>query len=913
MADSQDLTRREFIMSSGAVLVLTQVPWTLASPASAGAPATGACGSDWMAGPGKARYRIDGLAKVTGQKVFAYDFRARDLDGWPPTEHHALILRAVRVDRVYEDLDLSVLPPALRPLRTITAEELKRDRLTVPKAFPEVLLAEKGTAPAYLGQPLALLIFGDGRTMRRARHLLRRNPDAVRYGAPKAPAPARPYQPTTHLIRIAGEPEDGFSQRRDGPHDPTRAGRSDPRGTVDERARYYQEQIARDVAARGFRVFERTYATQVVDPMFLEPESGLAFYDRARGRLHLVVGTQSPHGDLESLHQLFYDEAKSAIRPRVIALHACWLGGGFGGRLTSVFPVLLGLAAAYADGPVRLAYDRFEQFQAGLKRHAAVLEERLAIDEAGRFQALEATITLNGGGKINHSPAVSRLAGISAASAYSLPRSAIHALAVYTPAPPAGSMRGFGATQAIFAVECLVDEAARELGRDPIALRRGNLLRDGDRTVTGAVARPPARSLEICERASGDPLWTGRDAARARFADGPSAYGVGFALALKAFGTDGDGVLAAVAVDADGTVEVRTPVVDMGNGSATSLALMPASYVGANATRIHLGAMAFDVLALETERPAPRKPESSGAFFPGNLHWTPTIIQASGASRTAFHHTHAVAQASRVVFESGLLPAACALWGLRPDALSAGEVRWRNGSLRAPDRPPLPLATVARRAHADGGVVKAMVHGYYSERWAEADFIIDHRRHRWPIDALAIARAGSDYALLDRRQASFPLPESEHSGRTLYAAAGSLVAVEVDRTSGEVKVLEVVLLVDAGPLIQPETVLGQAEGGVAMAIGWALHEELPPLAGGAGDGTWNMHRYAVALAGEVPLERIRIELLPAQQDEPTKGIAEAVMTPVAPAIANAVADATGCRIRSLPITPAKVKEALRSR
>jgi len=107
-------------------------------------------------------------------------------------------------------------------------------------------------------------------------------------------------------------------------------------------------------------------------------------------------------------------------------------------------------------------------------------------------------------------------------------------------------------------------------------------------------------------------------------------------------------------------------------------------------------------------------------------------------------------------------------------------------------------------------------------------------------------------------------------------------------------------------------VMGQYYGGVAMGIGFALLEYLPHTVGGAGEGDWNLNRYRAALWRDLPLDRIELHLLePVSPDEPGRGIAEAALTPIAPAIANAVADATGHRFHQLPITPDKVLEALR--
>lgn len=116
---------------------------------------------------------------------------------------------------------------------------------------------------------------------------------------------------------------------------------------------------------------------------------------------------------------------------------------------------------------------------------------------------------------------------------------------------------------------------------------------------------------------------------------------------------------------------------------------------------------------------------------------------------------------------------------------------------------------------------------------------------------------------------------------------------------------------DAGTVHQPELVSGMYQGGAAMGIGYALLEDIPLTADGGGSGTWNLDRYHVALAEDVPLASLHLELLPPDPHDPhAKGIAEAVLCAIAPAIVNAVNNALGSRISAIPITAAGVRAAV---
>jgi CO/xanthine dehydrogenase Mo-binding subunit len=239
-----------------------------------------------------------------------------------------------------------------------------------------------------------------------------------------------------------------------------------------------------------------------------------------------------------------------------------------------------------------------------------------------------------------------------------------------------------------------------------------------------------------------------------------------------------------------------------------------------------------------------------------------------------------------------------------------GATHWRDGRLHAPGLRGLPLPDIARQLHASGLPCAAMVHGLYQGRWVAADYTVGAWSATLPVDLLSTRPAGSaTWQQHWRSKVQPPDPQAALYGRSLFSPSGALVAVGVDRASGRARVLAVELMVDAGKVLQPDLLSGQAQGGIAMGIGYALLENLPLVDHGAGDGRWNLDRYHVPLAGDLPLGRIGLTVLPTQEST-AKGIAEAVLCPIAPAIANAIAHATGARFRHLPITAAQIKEVL---
>ncbi len=146
--------------------------------------------------------RIDAVAKVTGAKLYASDFRAADLPGWPANTSHAMLVRAPDATHVYAGLDLSQLSGALKPAAVVTADDLARAGTRVPEFYAGDLLCPVGKTPLYLGQPAALLIFEDFDTFDRARLALR-DGTVLKFGEESGPL-TMPNYGAFRFTRVGG-------------------------------------------------------------------------------------------------------------------------------------------------------------------------------------------------------------------------------------------------------------------------------------------------------------------------------------------------------------------------------------------------------------------------------------------------------------------------------------------------------------------------------------------------------------------------------------------------------------------------------------------------------------------------------------------------------------------------------------
>jgi CO/xanthine dehydrogenase Mo-binding subunit len=467
---------------------------------------------------GVLKYRIDGTSKVMGAKVFARDIRARDMPHWPQQQSHALVLRVSMADRIYAGFDLSALGSDLAPDRVVTAADLAHDGLAFPDFYGVDMLLPEGKTPAYLGQAVAILIYQDFARWRFAKEKLQFNDAAIRYGAVTGPLQRDPWG-SARFVRVAGPTpygDDVFSCLKEGPvsasysqHEPVwpQPARD---GDTAAQGMYYAKSIDDELAQppADWLVLRRDYATQSGDTAALEPDNANGWYDREKEDLHLVVGTQSPQEVAAGAAAML---GKSRIGMKRLFLHPCFTVG-YGSKDHCTMPYYGLLAAVYGDGrPVRLANDRFDQFQTGLKRHQFSMGYTVAVErKTGLLQSFRAEIVANGGGRANCSVALTMVGAVSAQSVYYFPKSDVAATAIASRAIDCGAARGYGGLETLTATELMMDEIAGELGLDAIEFRLRNVLKTGMRNTQGAIPLGTQRAEAVLERARGHALWTGR-------------------------------------------------------------------------------------------------------------------------------------------------------------------------------------------------------------------------------------------------------------------------------------------------------------------------------------------------------------------------------------------------------------------
>ncbi len=564
--------------------------------------------------------------------------------------------------------------------------------------------------------------------------------------------------------------------------------------------------------AKGFMesdvIIEGTYTTQRVHQGYMEPHGCLVWIDDT-GRLNAYAPNKAPHRLKINLSDAL------GIATNQIVIHHSVVGGDFGGKGSPMDVPLCYFFAKMTGKPVRATMSYAEELAAGNPRHASVSYLRTGLKENGTIVAHEARILFDSGAYAGFKPvpAVNLPGAAHAGDPYRIPNAFIEAIHVYTNTIPGGFYRGPGAVQSNFGIESHMDVIAKQMGIDPIELRRRNLIKPGEITATGHHA-PTMNPIGTLDAALAASEWSSPK---------PAGIGRGISLAYKGQG-EGQST-AGVELQPGGAVVLRTTVFEAGTGSYTAFAQMVGEELG-------LPSEGVIVEPWDTD---------DGPFDTG-----------IGASRVTRVAAPAVYRAATEARNQLVVVAADALgW-------PATQIEVRGYE-------------VVRRDTGEGCP--------------------------WPefLEQAIITQATNT--------------ETEESPVASFIA--QVAEVSVDNETGEIKLLRVTSAHDTGQVLNPMGHQGQINGGVMQAIGHSLMEEIGIGNNGRVDVA-SLADYRMPTTMDLPvLTTALVESEDGLGPYRSKGIGEYAIGGLAGAIANAVADASGLRVPSLPVTAEKVYAMLR--
>jgi 4-hydroxybenzoyl-CoA reductase subunit alpha len=352
-----------------------------------------------------------------------------------------------------------------------------------------------------------------------------------------------------------------------------------------------------------------------------------------------------------------------------------FVGGGFGARVEVLnFEIISAMLARVAGGKVLMRLTREETFLTHRARPQTAVTLRIGIRRDGRFTACACEVVQRGGAYAGYGIVTILYAGALLQGLYHIPALKYDGYRVYTNLPPCGAMRGHGSVDMRHTFECLVDRMARELGLDPFAVRRANLLKAPTRTLNDLMVNSYglAECLDKVERAS---QW------RERAGQMPPGKGLGLACSHYVSGsakpihfTGEPHAVVNLRLDFDGGITALTGAADIGQGSSTMVAIAVAETLDVPLDRIRVVAGDSAIT-----------PKDNGAY----------------SSRITFMVGNAAIDAAKQM-KAVLVAAAARKLEARPE-----QIECRGGTFRvgAGDQSALPFADVVAAALVDEGAI----------------------------------------------------------------------------------------------------------------------------------------------------------------------------------------------------------------
>jgi xanthine dehydrogenase D subunit len=609
----------------------------------------------------------------------------------------------------------------------------------------------------------------------------------------------------------------------------------------------HQRIVCGDPAAAAEVVVEGTYEIGMQDQAFLGLEAALAIPDEGGGGVELHVATQWLHEDRGQI------AACLGLPEDAVRLVLGGVGGAFGAREDISLQVHTCLLALRVGRPVRIVYSRSESFLGHVHRHPASIWMRHHARADGEIVKIESRMVFDGGAYASTSSAVLINAVTHAQGPYRCPNAVVDGYAVRTNHLPCGAMRGFGVVQACFAHESQMDRLALACDLDPAEIRRRNAMRTGDRLITGQ----PVLNVAPVERCI-------RETSALALPDEPVG---GNPL------VDGSPDVMKLPGGAGRTAGPGDIVRGIGWGVAMKNLMYSEGFDDYSTARCRLvdGVATLKFATAEV-----------GQGF---------VTIAAQIARTILGVDEVVLDR----IDTGVGSAG---------STSASRQTWMSGG--AVD---LACRTVRELMFEHIG----RTHGVDPLRLAVEGTDVVDTVSGWRI-SVGDATAGATFdETVEYRHP--PTTELDENGQgdchTAFAFVAHRAVVDVDPELGLVKVVQVATAQDVGRALNPLSVLGQIEGGIAQGLGLAVMEEIIQVDGVIRNG--NFTDYLLPTFLDMP------DVVATLVEEPdphaplgAKGVGEPPCVSSTPAIVNAIRDAlrqvdgVGKPLDRVPVRPSDI-------
>ncbi len=566
------------------------------------------------------------------------------------------------------------------------------------------------------------------------------------------------------------------------------------------------------------------------------------------GRLTLWASSQSPFTQRHIFAEAF---APLGLTHNDIRVITPYVGGGFGGKAGVTMEIVgAALAIAMRGRPVKLRSSRAQEFYNTSQRQGLLARIKMGVKKDGTLTAIEHDLHWDAGAYAEYAANVVNAAGLSATGPYRIPNVKIDSVCVYTNLSPTGAYRGFGYSEFHFGLESHINRLAALIGMDPLDFRRKNAIAEGDTLAYGAKMNPCGLQ-EAINRVAETIEWGKPATAR----DPHKAVGKGVALFWKAPAMPPNASSAAfIKFNEDASLNIMVSGMEIGQGYLTVMAQIASEILTVPVHKIRVETPDTDRNAYEWQTVGSHVTWSCGNAVKA------AALDAREKLMEVVHRVH----------------------GFSKDALYL-----EDEAVKCQGQPGFSLPL---RNFVINGLQTP--HGNF----------------------LGGPIVGSGMFMPEFTSATGN-PETSQGGHpnVHYTVGAAGAIIEVDRETGKIKILKAALAVDAGKAINPSLVEGQLTGGLLQGFATVLYEDIRYDLKGRPLNP-NFTDYKIPTSKDVPLEIIPIIIETAQPDGPfgARGVGEHTMIPAAPVIANAVENALGLRLKSMPLTAEIIALALQN-
>ena len=676
------------------------------------------------------------------------------------------------------------------------------------------------------------------------------------------------------LIKVEYEPLPGLFSPREAKkkgspliHETNAQGR--PRTDNLVPLRFHHESGDLDAGKRAAKyVAEGEFSTPRVQQCCMGTAGCIAEFDM-NSNLTVWAKTQIPFLAQRDFNRALSDMGLHDKNTRIIVPT---LGGGFGTGLdTHAYEYIAILLAFQTGQPVKIIYTRDEEFAYLSPRQSSTTKITQGCDQNGKLTFREVEVLQDNGAYTSWGATYPSVMMMPATSLYRVSNVYFNAQLVYTNNTYCQAMRGYGNPEHTWALESNLDELAGEAGIDPYEFRIINCNKPKETTPMGL--KVSTCGLKECLETVAKKLdWkkkNKKDKCRGKGMASLVHVGGG----ARIYRSDASGLI--LKLDDFGNVNAYHGGVEMGQGLHSVLTLGIAEALGVRPEKVFINPLDTSTCPWDVGTHASR-----GAFMACNA----AILAANKLRDRIFK------------LAEELFP--------HEAEKNLEKFREKNPGYKPPDYDFVKAAKRERFDLKDGSI-----------------FIKDAPREPWlSLDLGKLLRAihfRTQGQMLTTEVFYDPpneLPDFAKGFGNIsatYAYGTQGAEVEVDTETGEVRILRMVAAHDVGKVLNPPALKGQIYGALAQGIGYALYEELQSQKGKILNPNFRDYKIPSAQEMNFPVDLEFIETNDSFGPFGAKGVAEPGLVPTAPAIANAIYNAVGIRIRDLPITPEKILSALK--